>query len=71
MPQLRPFQASADNVKNTTEELHSVTAPYAISNKAAQLRLAPNSSREAPLDIVIRYAEEGAKGSKRRCKQHR
>jgi predicted component of type VI protein secretion system len=37
MPLLRPFQAPADTINNTTEELCSIAAPYAVSNKAAQL----------------------------------
>jgi hypothetical protein len=50
---LRPFQASADIIKDTTEELHNITAQYAISNKAAQLHPTPSSSREASPDVII------------------
>jgi hypothetical protein len=42
MPLLWPFQASANTVKDTTEELRN------ISNKATQLHPAPSNSREAP-----------------------
>jgi hypothetical protein len=42
-------------------EWHGVVAQHAISNKVAQLRLAPSSSRGASPDITIRDAEEGSK----------
>jgi hypothetical protein len=70
VPLLWPFQASVDTIKDTTEELRSITAQYALSNKAAQLHPAPSSSREASPDIVIQDAEEGTKGGKKRRKQH-
>jgi hypothetical protein len=38
------FSASVDTVKNTTKELCSVTAQYAIGNEATQLHLALSSS---------------------------
>jgi hypothetical protein len=50
---LQPFQAPADTIKNIVEELLSVVAQYTISREAAQLHLAPSSSREAPLNVVI------------------
>jgi hypothetical protein len=35
VPLLQPFQASTDTIKDTTEELCSITAQCAVSNKAA------------------------------------
>jgi hypothetical protein len=49
---LWPFQAPADTIKDTTEELCSVIAQYAISTKASHLYIAP-SSREASPGVVI------------------
>jgi hypothetical protein len=71
VPLLRPFQTLANTVKNTTEELRNIAAQYVVSNKAAQLHLAPSSSREASPDVIIQDVEEGAKGDKKRRKQHR
>jgi hypothetical protein len=73
VPLLQTFQASTSNVKDTTVELSSIAAQYAASNKVAQIHPAPYSSREASLNITITIqdAEEGAKGGKKRCKQHR
>jgi hypothetical protein len=68
---LRPFQASADTFKNTTEERCSGATKHTVSDKAAQLHPAPSSSRGASLDITVPDAEEGAKGSKKRHKQRR
>jgi hypothetical protein len=65
------FPASANYIKDTTEELRSITAQYVISNKAAQLHPVPSSSREASPDIIIQYAVEGTMGDKNRCKPHR
>jgi hypothetical protein len=45
VPLLQPFQASANTIKNTTEESHSVTDQCTVSNKVAQLHPAPSSSR--------------------------
>jgi hypothetical protein len=64
VPLLQPFQESADTVKDTTEELRSIAAQYAVRNKAAQLHPAPSKNREASLDVIIQDAEEG--GKKRR-----
>jgi hypothetical protein len=71
MPLLWPFQASVDTVKDTTKELRSITTQYAINNKVAQLHPTPSSSREASPNNFIQDAEEGTKGSKKRCKQRR
>jgi NAD-dependent dihydropyrimidine dehydrogenase PreA subunit len=67
---LRPFQASADTVTDTTVELRSIASQYAISNKVAQLHPALGSSREASPNVIIQDAKEGAKGGKKRHKQH-
>jgi hypothetical protein len=53
VPLLRPFLASVNTVKDTTEELHSITIQYNVSNKVAQLYTAPSSSREVSPDVVI------------------
>jgi hypothetical protein len=53
MPLLQPFLAPTDNVRNTTDELCSVTTQYAASSKAAQLCSAPSDSREASFDVAI------------------
>jgi hypothetical protein len=53
VPLIRPFQASVDTVKNTIEELCSITTQYTIGNEVAQLHPAPSSSGEASPDIVI------------------
>jgi hypothetical protein len=71
VPLLQTFQASASNIKDTTVELSSIAAQYAASNKVAQIHPAPYNSREASLNITIQDAEEGAKGGKKRRKQHR
>jgi hypothetical protein len=68
MPMLWPFRALIDTIKDTIEELGSIAAQRAISNKAAQLHPAPSSSREASPDVIIQDTEEG---SKKRCKQCR
>jgi hypothetical protein len=60
------FQASVDTIKNTTKELHNIAAQYTISKEAAQLHPASTSSREASLNVVIQYAEEGTTGGKKR-----
>jgi hypothetical protein len=54
-----------DTIKDTIEELGSIAAQRAISNKAAQLHPTPSSSREASPDVIIQDTEEG---SKKRCK---
>jgi hypothetical protein len=59
-----------DTVKNTTEELRSIATRYTIGKEVAQLHPIPSSSEEASPDVVIQYAKEGAKGGKKRCKQH-
>jgi hypothetical protein len=46
---------------DTTEELCSITAQYAVSNKAAQHHPAPTSSRDVSPDIIIRDVEEGGR----------
>jgi hypothetical protein len=69
VPLVRPFQASANINKDTTEQLRSITAQRAISNKAAQLHLAPSSGREASLDVIIQDVEEGTKCGKKKHKQ--
>jgi hypothetical protein len=53
MPLIRPFQASADTIKNTTEEPRSIAAQYVVGNKVAQLHPTPSSSEEASLDVII------------------
>jgi hypothetical protein len=68
---LRPFQASTNAPKSTTEEWHSVAALHVVSTKAVQLRPAPSNSRGAPLDIAIEDAKEGTTGGKKRYKQRR
>jgi hypothetical protein len=65
---LRLFQASIDTAKDTSEELCSIAAQYAISNKATQLHPTLSSSWEALPDVIIQDAEEGAKGDKMRRK---
>jgi hypothetical protein len=69
VPLLRPFQASVDTIKETTEELCSVTTLYAVSNKVTQLHSGPSSSRGASPNIVILDAEEGGKKKCRQCRQ--
>jgi hypothetical protein len=71
VPLLRPFEASADTIKATTEELHSITAWCALSNNAAQLHPDPSSSREALPNVIFQDIGEGPKGGKKRRKQHR
>jgi hypothetical protein len=70
MPLILPFQSPADTVRNTTEELHSVTTQYTASNKATQLRSALSHSGEVSSDVTILDAGEGAKGGRKRRKQH-
>jgi hypothetical protein len=65
---LQLFQASIDTAKDTSKELCSIAAQYAINNKATQLHPAPSSSWEALPDVIIQDAEEGAKGDKMRRK---
>jgi hypothetical protein len=61
----------------TAEELCSVTTEYDTSNEAAKLcptlgsrEATPSSDKEAPSDIVTHNTKEGAKGRKKRHKQH-
>jgi hypothetical protein len=56
---------------NTTAELCSVAAQCVIGSEATQFHLAPSSSGEASLDVIIQDIGEGAKGDKKRRKQHR
>jgi hypothetical protein len=51
-----PFQAPAHTIRNTIEELCSVTTQYTTSNEAAQLRPAPSNSEEASSDVAIQDA---------------
>jgi hypothetical protein len=58
------------------KDLHSITTPYAASDAMAKLLPAPSnkeatpsSYKEAPSDIAVQDAKEGAKGGKKRCKQ--
>jgi hypothetical protein len=53
VPLQHPFESSASTIKNTTEEPCNITTQRAISNKAAQLHLAPSSSTEALPKTVI------------------
>jgi hypothetical protein len=53
VPLILPFQAPVDTIRNTTEELRSVTAQYATSNKADQLRPTPSNSGEASFEVTI------------------
>jgi hypothetical protein len=53
VPLIRPFQASIDTVKNTTDELRSMDAKYTVNNEATQLHPAPTSNREVSPNIII------------------
>jgi uncharacterized phage infection (PIP) family protein YhgE len=63
-----PFKAMTDTIRNTIEELRIIAAQYAATNKAAQPLPAPSDCGEASSDVAIQDAEEGAKGSRKRCK---
>jgi hypothetical protein len=67
VPLILTFQALADTVRNTTEELHSVAAQYATSNKEGQLHLAPSDIGETSSNVTIQDAGEGGR---KRHKQH-
>jgi hypothetical protein len=69
VPLTQPFQEPADIFKNTTEEMHNVTAQYAASNESAQHRPVPSNSREASSNVAIQDAGEGATGGMKRNKQ--
>jgi hypothetical protein len=64
-----PSQALVDTIRNTTEELCSITAQYTASNEAVQLCPAPSNNREESSNVAIRDAGECTKGSKKRHKQ--
>jgi hypothetical protein len=76
--QLAPsFQAPTDIFRYTTEVLCEAAAQYATTDEATELRPAlgsreatPISCRGVPSDIIIQNVEEGARGGKKRCKQH-
>jgi hypothetical protein len=61
---LRPFLASADIFKNTTEEWCSGAAQHTVSDKPAQLGPAPSSSREhrpTSLSLMLRRVRRVAR----------
>jgi hypothetical protein len=70
-PLLHPFQASANTFNKTTEGRHSVTTQHTVRGKVTQLCSAPSTSRRALPNVTIQGVEEGSKGGKWRCKQHR
>jgi hypothetical protein len=77
MPQTSSIQALIDIFRSSAEGLHSVTTQYAANDEAAELHpfpgsrgATPSSGKKAPSDITIRGVEEGAKGGKKRYKQH-
>jgi hypothetical protein len=56
--------------------LCSIATPYATSMEATELdptqgnrEATPSSDKEMPFDMAVESAKEGAKGSKKRCKQ--
>jgi hypothetical protein len=60
----------------TTEELRSITTPYATINEAAELHLTQGSReatssiyKETPSIVAIHSANDGTKGGKKRQKQ--
>jgi hypothetical protein len=67
-PLLRPFQASANTIKNTAEERRSIAAQHAASNRMTQLHPASSNSGGTSSDVTFQDAKEG---SKKRHKQHR
>jgi hypothetical protein len=67
VPLILTFQALADTVRNTTEELHSVAAQYVASNKEGQLHLAPSDIGEASSNVTI---QDTGEGGRKRHKQH-
>jgi hypothetical protein len=66
-----------DVFRYTTEKLHNIANLYITSNKAATIcptqgsrEVTTSSGKEASFDLAIQFAKDGAKGDRKRCKQH-
>jgi hypothetical protein len=69
VPLILPFQAPANAVRNTIEELCSIATQYAANNEGAQLHPATCNSREALSDVTFQDTREGPNCGRKRHKQ--
>jgi hypothetical protein len=57
-------------MRNPCQGEDNDTFRYASSDETTKLCHAPSNYKEAPFDIVVQDTKVGAKGGKKRCKQH-